>query len=71
MARKKETYSNLLEKLESTISSLESNELDLEDSIKNYEDGVALVNKLYKLLNDYQGKITIINDNKKEVEFED
>ena len=71
MARKKETYSELLEKLENTISDLESNELDLENSMKNYEQGVELVNKLYKLLNEYQGKITIINDNKEEVEFEE
>ena len=37
--------------------------------MKSYEEGVKIVNKLYKTLNTLEGKISIIKE--KEVEFED
>jgi exodeoxyribonuclease VII small subunit len=63
LARKKESYVELLDKLEVVIDSLESPTLDLDKSIKNYEEGVSLVNKLYKMLNEYEGKVKVINNN--------
>jgi len=66
---KKENYEEMLGKLQDVLASLEKEELNLEESMKAYEDGVKLVNKLYKTLNDLEGKISMIND-EKEVEFE-
>lgn len=66
---KKETYGDMIENLHGIIDELENEELSLEDSMKRYEDGVKLINKLYKTLNGLEGKITKIKDNV-EVEFE-
>lgn len=66
---KKESYEEMLNKLQDVLSSLESDELSLEASMKVYEDGVKLVNKLFKTLNTFEGKLSIVKDNR-EVEFE-
>lgn len=66
---KKESYEEMLNKLQDVLSSLENDELTLEASMKVYEDGVKLVNKLYKTLNTLEGKLSIVKDDK-EVEFE-
>ena len=65
---KKESYEEMLIKLQDILSNLETDELNLEDSMKSYEDGVKLVNKIYKILDSYEAKISIIKDDK-EVEF--
>jgi len=65
---KKESYEEMLIKLQEILSNLETDELNLEDSMKSYEDGVKLVNKIYKILDSYEAKISIIKD-EKEVEF--
>ena len=65
---KKENYEEMLTKLEYILNNLETDELNLEDSMKSYEDGVKLVNKIYKILDTYESKISIIKD-EKEVEF--
>ena len=65
---KKENYEEMLTKLQDILNNLETDELNLEDSMKSYEDGVKLVNKIYKILDSYEAKISIIKD-EKEVEF--
>ncbi|NFS92931.1 exodeoxyribonuclease VII small subunit [Clostridium botulinum] len=66
---KKESYEDMLDKLQDILSTLEDDNLNLEAGMKSYEDGVKLVNKLYKTLNSYEGKISVIKE-EKEVEFE-
>ena len=65
---KKESYEEMLTKLQDILNNLETDGLNLEDSMKSYEDGVKLVNKIYKILDSYEAKISIIKDDK-EVEF--
>ena len=65
---KKESYEDMLTKLQDILNNLETDELNLEDSMKSYEDGVKLVNKIYKILDSYEAKISVIKD-EKEVEF--
>lgn len=65
---KKESYEEMLSKLQIILNNLENDELNLEDSMKSYEEGVKLVNKIYKTLNTYEGKISVVKD-EKEVEF--
>ena len=60
---KKESYEENLEKLQKILSSLEDDNLNLDESLKNYEDGVKLVNKLNKILSNIESKITVIKDN--------
>lgn len=66
---KKESYEDMLIKLQELLASLDKEELNLEESMKAYEDGVKIVNKLYKTLSTLEGKIFMVN-NDKEVEFE-
>ena len=61
MARK-ESYEEMLNNLQDILSKMESNELPLEELMKEYENGVKLINKLYKTLNSLEGKISIIKD---------
>ena len=46
---------------------METNDLPLEELMKEYESGVKLINKLYKTLNSLEGKISVI---KEEMEME-
>lgn len=66
---KKVSYEETLQNLKDTLGNLESNELNIEDAIKEYEKGIKLVNKLYKTLNTYEGKISKVRD-EEEVEFD-
>lgn len=65
---KKESYEDMLTRLQEILNNLEKDQLNLEDGMKAYEDGVKLVNKIYKTLNSYEGKVSIIKE-EKEVEF--
>ncbi|WP_307889994.1 exodeoxyribonuclease VII small subunit [Clostridium botulinum] len=57
---------NMIEKLETIVDSMDNGEITLEDSMKSYEEGIKLCNKLYKVLKDTEGKIKILEDNKEE-----
>lgn len=63
MAKKIESYENILKKLETIVETMDKEELSLEASMKNYEEGIALCNKLYKILNEAEGKIKILTEN--------
>ncbi|WP_024615041.1 exodeoxyribonuclease VII small subunit [Clostridium sp. Ade.TY] len=67
---KKVSYEEMLSNLKDILAKLEENSLSLDESIKEYEKGMKLVNKLYKTLNDYEGKISVVIDDK-ETGFED
>lgn len=63
MAKKSETYENMIQRLEEIVGNMDSNELPLEQAIASYEEGIAVCNKLYKILNDAEGKIKILENN--------
>jgi exodeoxyribonuclease VII small subunit len=62
MGRKTENYEGLMVKLEEILNSMENGEISLEDSMKRYEEGIKICNKLYKILNDSESKIKILMD---------
>jgi len=62
MAKKKETYETMLERLDEIVTLMDSNQLSLEESMKYYEEGIKLSNKLYKILNDAEGKIKLLTE---------
>ncbi|HEY5575364.1 MAG TPA: exodeoxyribonuclease VII small subunit [Clostridiaceae bacterium] len=66
MVKKAETYETQLEMLEKIVEKMDSGEVSLADSMKDYEEGVKLCNKLYKTLNEAEGKIKIISGNSEE-----
>ena len=59
---KKESYNDMLNTLEVILSTLENDELSLEDAMKEYEKGSKIVNKLYKTLDTLEGKFLTIKD---------
>jgi exodeoxyribonuclease VII small subunit len=71
MPRKNESYESMMEKLEDIVNVMDGKELSLEESLKKYEEGVKLCNKLYKVLNDAEGKIKLLTeDGEKDFEEE-
>ncbi len=66
MARKSESYELMVEKLRSIIVKMEEGTLTLEDSMKLYEEGVKITNKLYKLLKESEEKIKILQEESSE-----
>lgn len=53
-------FEKSLEKLEDIVKNLESGELSLEDSIKAFEEGVALSSYCGKKLDEAQKKVEIL-----------
>lgn len=66
MAKKSDTYESQLELLEKIVAKMDSGEVSLADSMKDYEEGIKLCNILYKTLNDAEGKIRMISGESEE-----
>jgi exodeoxyribonuclease VII small subunit len=60
MAKKKESYENMMGRLEEIVDLMDGNEITLEQTMINYEEGIKICNSLYKILNDTEGKIKIL-----------
>lgn len=60
MAKKKESYESMMERLEEIVDLMDGNEITLEETMINYEEGIKICNSLYKILNDTEGKIKIL-----------
>jgi exodeoxyribonuclease VII small subunit len=60
MAKKKESYETMMERLEVIVDLMEVNEITLEETMSSYEEGIKICNSLYKVLNDTEGKIKIL-----------
>ncbi|MDP4178272.1 MAG: exodeoxyribonuclease VII small subunit [Bacillota bacterium] len=69
MVKKSESYETMMSKLEAVIETMSNKEITLDESIKSYEEGISLCNKLYKMLNETEQKIKILTDENKEVDF--
>ena len=62
MVKKSENYEEMIKRLELIIEELEGNQVDISTSMKSYEEGVKLVNKLYLTLDSMEGKLKVINE---------
>lgn len=58
-----------MKKLEEIAGIMDNEQLTLEQSMKYYEEGIKLCNKLYKTLNEAEGKVKILTNDREE-EFE-
>lgn len=54
------TFREAMSELEGIVGVLEGNTLELEDSLKRYERGVALLAALKKRLNEAQQKVDVL-----------
>lgn len=67
------TLEEAIKQLEQTVEQLENNEISLDKSIEIFEQGVKLVARSRKLLDDYTKRITVLKKENgiiKEVETE-
>ncbi|MCI1943754.1 exodeoxyribonuclease VII small subunit [Clostridium luticellarii] len=62
MPRKRESYEDVMLELENIVNSMDTGGLSLEKSMKSYEEGIKLCNKLYKMLNEAEGRIKILTE---------
>lgn len=58
--KKEEKFEDALERLQGLVRELESGDCALEDSIKKFEDGMALARKCQDRLNQAEQKIEIL-----------
>jgi exodeoxyribonuclease VII small subunit len=59
-AKKEEKFEVTLEKLQDLVRDLESGDCSLEDSIKKFEEGMALARSCQERLNNAEQKIEIL-----------
>ncbi len=60
MSNSKNTFEESLKKLEKIVEKLEDGNVNLDDSIKSFEEGVALVKECQKQLSEAEIKIQIL-----------
>ncbi len=60
MAAEEKKFEDELKELEDTVARIDSGELSLEDSIKAFEHGVALVRSLNQKLDEVEKKIEVL-----------
>ena len=61
-----------VEQLEKVVQELENGNLNLEDSIKKFEEGMAISKKCNEILEEAEKKITVlINDSDNNIEEQD
>ncbi|WP_040211864.1 exodeoxyribonuclease VII small subunit [Clostridium polynesiense] len=60
MPKKSQSYEQMIDKLKGILEKMETGNTSLEESMKLYEEGIMLTNKLYMLLKDSEEKIKIL-----------
>ncbi|OPJ63199.1 exodeoxyribonuclease VII small subunit [Clostridium oryzae] len=70
MAKKKENFEDIMANLETIVNKMENENPSLEEAIAYYEEGIKSCGKLYKILNNAEGKIKVLKENT-EVDFEE
>ena len=66
------SYEESVKRLEKIVEDLESGNLSLDESIKKYEEGIALYKNCSKLLQEYENKVEILSKNQDgEIKLED
>ena len=69
MAKKKEpTFEENLEKLQTVMEKVEKGELGLEDTIKQFEEGMNLIKKCREILDNAELRINKLKENSTETE---
>lgn len=63
MAKKIVNYEEMLDKLKIILEHMDTKEMTLTETMKNYEEGIKICNELYKILNEAECKINIVTEN--------
>ncbi|QSZ28378.1 exodeoxyribonuclease VII small subunit [Aceticella autotrophica] len=59
-----------MDRLEKIVSALEKGNLTLDESFRLFKEGLDVSKKLEEILNDIEGKITILINGKEEIPFD-
>ena len=62
MKKDSQTLENLIEKLSVTVDKLSSEDIELENAIKLYKEGMQAANKAKKMLDEYENEIKILTE---------
>lgn len=62
MAKKSESYEEMMIKLEDIVNNMDGDKMPLNESMKKYEEGMNLCSKMYKVLREAEGKINILTE---------
>lgn len=62
MAKKKQTFEEKLEELESTVTDMENSKISINDLLEKYKKSKQLINELNAELDSLEQKIEIVND---------
>lgn len=68
--KKTQTFETQLEKLEEIVGQLESGQLNLDDSLKKFEEGVKLFKSCKDKLSKAEKKIAVLNESLNEEELD-
>lgn len=60
MSKEKENFEEKMQKLEQIVGELEKGDLNLDDSVKKFEEGINISKECNKILEDAEKKITIL-----------
>lgn len=63
-------YEKNLEKLENIVKLLENEKLNIEESLKLYDEGITRAKACIKDLNNMKGKFELLNKDLEEIEIE-
>ncbi|MBA5850611.1 exodeoxyribonuclease VII small subunit [Clostridium sp. cel8] len=70
MPKKKESYEDMMAKLEDIVNNMDGDKLTLDESMKKYEEGIKLCSKIYKLLKEAEGKVSVLTaEGEKDFDF--
>ena len=65
---KKDSFENKMEELEKIVSELEKGDMNLDDSLVKFEQGMNISKECSKMLEDAEKKITILLEKNGEIE---
>lgn len=60
MAEKKKTFKSKYDKLKTIATEIESGDIELEESLKLFEEGITLYRECTKILSEAERKVTIL-----------
>ena len=67
----KENFEESMKKLENIVTELENGNLNLDESVKKFEEGMKIAKQCNTILEDAEKKITILLENDGELKEED
>ena len=68
---KKDSFEEKMQQLEQVVSELENGDMNLDESLVKFEDGMKLAKECNKILEDAEKKVTILLEKNGEIEEED